>query len=159
MTLERKPLDSVDWQILRLLQENARLTYAETGRQVGLSPPAVAERVHRLEEAGIIEGYHARLNPQKIGLAVMAFIRVNVPAEKYPPFIALAADLGEVLECHHVTGTEAFVLKVVVTSTAHLETVVGKLSRYGQTTTSIVMSSPLRQRILADSLRNETGAQ
>ena len=78
MTLDYK-LDRVDWHILQLLQENGRFTYAEIGRAVGLSAPAVAERIHRLEEADLIEGYHAQINPAKVGLHVLAFVRVSVP--------------------------------------------------------------------------------
>jgi Lrp/AsnC family leucine-responsive transcriptional regulator len=145
---DKKQLDHIDWQILELLQENARLSYAEIGRRVGLSLPAAAERVRRLEETGIIEGYHTQINPEKLGLSVTAFIRVSVPVEKYPQFTALVRNLAEVLECHHVTGVEAFVMRVVVTSISHLESLVTQLSQYGQTTTSIVMSSPLIRRVL-----------
>ena len=152
MTLnDKKRLDHVDWQILTLLQENARLSYADIGRQVGLSLPAAAERIRRLEEAGIIEGYYARIDPEKIGLSVTAFIRVSVPVEKYPQFTALVGNLAEVSECHHVTGVEAFVLKVGVTSISHLEALLQRLSQYGQTTTSIVMSSPLKRRTIKHS--------
>ena len=145
---DKKQLDHIDWQILELLQDNARLSYAEIGRRVGLSLPAAAERVRRLEEAGIIEGYHTQINPEKLGLSVTAFIRVSVPVEKYPQFTALVCNLAEVLECHHVTGIEAFVMRVVVTSISHLESLVTQLSQYGQTTTSIVMSSPMIRRVI-----------
>ncbi len=147
MTLE-KELDSVDWQILVLLQENARLSYAEIGRRVGLSLPAVAERVRRLEEGGIIEGYQATINLSQIGLPVTVFIQMRVPVEKYPPFKRLVKGLMEVVECHHVTGDEAFILKVVLKSMAHLEAMVEQLSQYGQTTSAVVMSSPVTNRII-----------
>jgi Lrp/AsnC family leucine-responsive transcriptional regulator len=148
MNLENKRLDQTDWKILQLLQENARISYTEIGRQVGLSLPAAAERVRRLEEGGIIEGYHAQINPEKIGLSVVAFIQVHVPVEKYPQFTALVADLSEVIEGYHVTGVEAFVLKVMLASISDLEALVNKLSRYGQTTTSIVLSTPLKRRMV-----------
>lgn len=149
MTLDNKKLlDDVGWRILRELQEDARLSFAELGRRVGLSLPAVAERVRRMEDAGIITGYHAEINLQKIGLPVMALIRVTVPGEKYPTVISLARDLPQVLECHHLTGTDSFVLKVVAISLPHLETLITQLSTYGETTTSIVLSSPVSKQTI-----------
>jgi Lrp/AsnC family leucine-responsive transcriptional regulator len=144
MTLNsEKLLDEVGWRILGELQLDARLSFAELGRRVGLSLPAVAERVRRLEEAGIIAGYHAVLDPAKVGLPVMAFIRITTAGEKYAAVIALARHLPEVVECHHLTGTDSFIVKAVTTSIAHLEQLIGQLSRYGQTATSIVLSSPV----------------
>ena len=144
MTLEsKKLLDEVGWQILRALQENARLSFAELGRRVGLSLPAVAERVRRMEEAEIITGYRAEVDMAKIGLPIMAFIRMNTPSDQYPPLIAWLSSLPQALECHHLTGSESFIIKVVVASIADLETLIGQLSDYGQTTTSIVLSSPV----------------
>ena len=145
MTLDYK-LDPVDWHILQLLQENGRSSYAEIGRTVGLSAPAVAERVHRMEEAELIEGYHAQINPAKVGLPVMAFIRVGVSREKYSKFTVLVNQLTPVIECHHVTGVEAFILKVAVASVEELEALVGQLDNYGNTMTSVVMSSPVKRR-------------
>ncbi len=150
MPLDKKVLDKTDWQILTLLQENARLSYAEIGRRVGLSLPAAAERIHRMEEAEIIEGYYAQVKPEVAGLAISAFIRVFVPTEKYSHFTTLVGNLNEALECHHVTGEEAFVLKVAATSVSHLEQVVAQLSQYGQTSTSIVMSSPITRRAITE---------
>lgn len=149
MTLDYK-LDPVDWHILQLLQENGRSSYAEIGRAVSLSAPAVTDRVRRMEEAGAIEGYHAHLNPAKAGLPVMAFIRVSVPRGKYPKFTVLVDQLSPVIECHHVTGAEAFILKVAVASVEELETLVGQLGSYGDTMTSVVMSSPVKRRTLTD---------
>jgi Lrp/AsnC family leucine-responsive transcriptional regulator len=148
VTFETK-LDHVDWQILELLQQNARLSYAEIGRRVGLSSPAAAERVRRVEEAGIIQGYHARINPAKIGRPVMVFIQARVPVERYAPFKDLVSGLSEIVECHHVTGNEAFILKAVLKSIAYLEPLVTQLSQYGQTTTSIVMSTQVQGRVIS----------
>jgi Lrp/AsnC family leucine-responsive transcriptional regulator len=144
MTLDYK-LDPIDRHILQLLQENGRSSYAEIGRAVGFSAPAVAERVRRMEEAGVIEGYHAHLNPTKVGLSVLAFIRVSVPRGKYPKFTVWVNQLTPVLECHHVTGAEAFILKVAVPSVEALETLVAQLGKYGDTMTSVVMSSPVKR--------------
>lgn len=144
MTLDsKKLLDEVGWQILQALQQDARLSFAELGRRVGLSLPAVAERVRRMEEAEIITGYRAEVNMAKIGLPIMAFIRMNTPRDQYPALIAQLHSLPQALECHHLTGSESFIIKVVVASIADLEILIGQLSDYGQTTTSIVLSSPV----------------
>lgn len=146
MALEVK-LDHTDRKILGLLQENGRLSYAEIGRQVGLSLPAAAERVRRLESAGIITGYHAAIDPAKIGFPITVFIQVQVPVEQYPAFKAFVENLPEVVECHHVTGNEAFILKAILVAFEKLEALVAQLSRYGQTTSSVVMSSLVTQQM------------
>lgn len=127
---------------------DARLSYAELGRRVGLSLPAVAERVRRMEEAGIITGYRAEVNPGAMGLSILAFIRLNVAGREYPVIIALIKELTEVLECHHLTGTDSFILKVTTSSIPHLESLITQLSTYGQTATSIVLSSPVTKRVI-----------
>src|SRR5262245_41633097 len=105
MTLDsKKLLDEVGWQILTVLQEDARLSFTEIGRRVGLSLPAVVERVRRLEEAGIITGYRAEIDISKIGLGITAFIRVTTPSEKYPALNTLLKSMPEVLESHHLAG-------------------------------------------------------
>ena len=156
MALENaKLLDEVGWRILRALQEDGRLSFAELGRRVGLSLPAVAERVRRLEEAGIITGYRAEVNLAKIGLTIMAFIRMYTPRDQYPALIALLNRLPQALECHHLTGSESFIIKIAVTSMADLENLIGQLSAYGQTTASIVLSSSLSKKVIT---REATGA-
>lgn len=147
MSLESaKLLDEVGRNILRALQTNARLSFAELGRRVGLSLPAVAERVRRMEEAGILAGYRAIVNPAKIGLPVMAFVRISTAGNRYAALIAAVCKQPEVLECHHVTGTDSFIMKVAAASISHLEAVITRLSVYGPTTTSIVLSSPVTQQ-------------
>jgi Lrp/AsnC family leucine-responsive transcriptional regulator len=143
-----KLLDDTSWQILQALQDDARLSFAELGRRVGLSPPAVAERVHKMEEAGIITGYRAQVNAQKIGLPLMAMIGLTTTPQQYPQIIALINDLPEVLECHHVTGSCSFSIKAIASSISHLESLIEQLSRFGQTTTSIVLSSPIKERVI-----------
>src|SRR3712207_257905 len=108
-------LDEVSWAILCALQENARLSYSELGRRVGLTPPAVAERVKRLEEAGIITGYRAELDLSKLGLFLTVIIRLAPRGRPSGELGARLAVLPEVLECHHVTGEDCFVMKVAVT--------------------------------------------
>lgn len=149
MTLEsKKLLDEVGWQILRALQEDARLSFAELGRRVGLSLPAVAERVRRMEEAGIISGYHAQVNWPQVGWPIIAFMRMTVARERYPLFLTAVRELPEVVECHHLSGVDSFILKVVLPSIPHLEAFIDRLSEYGQTTTSIVLSSPVTRRVI-----------
>ena len=144
----RKLLDDVGWHILDELQQNARVSFAELGRRVGLSTPAVLERVHKMEECGIILGYHAKLDPAKTGMPITAFIRLSVLGDLLFRVIAIAEKLDEVLECHRVTGTDSFVIKVGVSSVEHLQDLFDKFSPYVATTTSIILSSPVTHRII-----------
>jgi Lrp/AsnC family transcriptional regulator, leucine-responsive regulatory protein len=143
-----KMLDPVGRKLLQAMQANARLSFSELGRRVGLSAPAVAERLRKLEEFEIITGYHAEVNPASLGYGVMAFIRLTTTTEKYPRVLELAQRLPEIRECHHVTGGEAFILKVIATSIPQLESVIAQLSAFGATSTSIVLSSPVRKHEL-----------
>ena len=122
------------------------MSFAELGRRVGLSAPAVAERVRRLETGGVITGYHASVDLKKAGYGIVGFVRLSSPLELATQLERLAVDTPEVLEFHRVTGTEGFVMKVAVTSIEHLEKIVVKFLPYGQTTTSIVLSSPVTWR-------------
>ena len=146
-----KLLDDVSWNILRELQINARIPFAELGRRVGLSSPAVTERVRKLEEAGVINGYHANINVEKIGRNIMAIIRIGNPGEKSLEVVHLVADIPEVLECHRITGKESFVMRVAVESVEKLEAILDRLEPFGQTTTSLILSSPVTGRVLDDS--------
>jgi len=141
-----KLLDDIACHILQELQEDARISFAELGRRVGLSTPAVMERVRRLEEADVIRGYRAEINPALIGAPITAFIRVAVTGELLARFITVTKKLPEVLECHRVTGSESFIIKVAVASIEHMEATIDKLTPYVATTTSIVLSSPVPWR-------------
>jgi Lrp/AsnC family transcriptional regulator, leucine-responsive regulatory protein len=158
MTLEiEKLLDGTGWQILQALQQNARLSYSELGQRVGLSSPAVAERVRRMEDAGIISGYHAEINVAKIGFPITAVIRMSPsPGERCTRFTASIQEIPEVLECHRVTGSDSLVMKVVASSVEHLEALIDQLSAHGQLTTSIVLSSPVTRRIITGMTDNNT---
>jgi Lrp/AsnC family leucine-responsive transcriptional regulator len=136
-------LDRTDWRLLEELQRDGRASFADLARVVAMSPSAVAERVRRLEEAGVIAGYRATIDPERVGLSVMAFVRLRYPTGNYRPFHALLDSTPEVIEAHHVTGEDCFVLKVVVRSMRHLEEVTGRISGLGAVTTSVVYSSPL----------------
>lgn len=136
-------LDDIGWKILSELQQNARTPFAELGRVVGLSTPAVTERVHKMEEAGIIVGYRAQIDPAKVGLPILAFVNVKVGGENLVRFMEVASIHPEVLECHRVTGAESFLLKVAVCDVAHLESLLDALMPYVATTTSMVLSTAL----------------
>ncbi len=138
--------DATDWRILDLLQRDGRAGYAELARAVSMSASAVTERVRRLEEAGIIQGYAAVVDPERIGLPVLAFVRLRYPTGNYKPFHDLVAATPEILEAHHVTGDDCFVLKVAARSMRHLEEVSGRIGALGSVTTSVVYSSPLPRR-------------
>jgi len=136
-------LDEIGWKILNELQRDARISFTELGRRVGLSTPAVTERVHKMEEAGIILGYRAQIDPASVGLPILAFINVKVGGENLTHFMELAANHPEVLECHRVTGAESFLIKAAVSSVSHLERLLDALMPYVATTTSMVLSTAL----------------
>jgi Lrp/AsnC family leucine-responsive transcriptional regulator len=138
-----KLLDTVGWQLLHELQLNGRLSYAELGRRVGLTTPAVVERVKRMEEAGIITSYHAQINPVKVGMPITAFIRMSVVGDVFARIISVIKTSPEVVECHRGTGADSFIMKVHVRSVEHLESLIDRLTPFGTTSTSIVLSSPV----------------
>jgi Lrp/AsnC family leucine-responsive transcriptional regulator len=141
-------VDAVGWQILCELQENSRLSFSELGRRVGMTAPAVAERVRRLEDAGIITGYRLDLDVERLGFPMLAFVRLASRGAPLSEVAQAVADSPEVLECHHVTGEDCYVMKVAVRSVRHLEALLDRLVRYGNTTTSVVISSPVTRRII-----------
>ena len=136
-------LDSIDRKIVAALAADARLSYAELGRKAGLSPSAVAERVHRLEADEIILGYRALLDEKAFGYSVIAFIRLTCDNTHYRPFLKFLPTLDAVQECHHITGGEAFLIKVTLESIDQLEPLVERLLPYGMPTTSLVLSTPI----------------
>lgn len=141
-------MDSIDWKILKELQTDARTSYAELGRRVGLTTPAVIERVRKLEDARVITGYRAEIDTTKIGLPITAFIRMSISGVDYSHIIEVAQNSEEVLECHRGTGGDSFIMKVAVANVEHLQTLIDRLTPYGITTTSIVLSSPVKSRII-----------
>lgn len=154
----RSLLDAVGWRVLEILQEDGRVSMAELGRRVHLSAPAVAERVRRMEEAGIIAGYRAEVRPEKVGLPVVALLRLGISGDSGARTAALIGELPEVLECHHVTGEDCFVMKVAASSVSHLEEVIGSLSPYGRLVTSMVLSSPVTGRGVSSPSAEDTDA-
>ncbi len=139
-------LDETDWRILAVLQRDGRLSFADLAREVAMSPSAVTERVRRLEAAAVITSYRAVVDPHRVGLGILALIRLRVANSSYRQLDALLESTPEVIEAHHVTGEDCFVLKVAARSMRHLEEVTGRVAGLGSTTTSVVYSSPLPAR-------------
>ncbi len=145
---EAQLLDAVNRRLLKELQDDARLSLAELGRRVSLSAPAVAERVGRLERTGVITGYRAEVDPKALGFPVAAFVRIRPSTRQLHKIPELAGEVPEVVECHRVTGEDCFVLKLHLRSMDDLESILDRFIVLGQTTTSIIHSSPLAGRSL-----------
>jgi Lrp/AsnC family leucine-responsive transcriptional regulator len=139
-------LDSYGRQLLDELQANARLSLAELGRRVGLSPTATAERMKQMEEVGILRGYTVDIDREALGLEVMAFIRMSCGGQNYHRLLDYVQTLEEVRECHHLTGGDDLLLKVTTTSMADLEALIEALLPYGSPVTSLVLSTPVERR-------------
>jgi Lrp/AsnC family transcriptional regulator, leucine-responsive regulatory protein len=139
-------LDATDRRIIGELTQDARVPFAELGRRVSLSPPAVAERVKRLERSGVITGYRAELDPRKLGYQLTAIVRVKPAPGQLPRIPELAGEIPQVSECHRITGEDCFYLKVYLRSIDELSTLLDRFLAYGETTTSIVNASPIPAR-------------
>jgi Lrp/AsnC family transcriptional regulator, leucine-responsive regulatory protein len=139
-------LDDTNRELLSELQRDARLSLAELGRRVGLSAPAVAERLQRLERDGVIRGYRAEIDPAAVGYGISAIIRVRPAPMQLHKIADLARGTPEVVECHRITGEDCYLIKAHVGSMAHLEELLDQVAPLGQTTTSIIQSSPVLAR-------------
>ena len=135
-------------ELLSQLRDDPRLNTSELARRVGMSAPAVRERILRMEEAGIIRGYRLELDPEALGYPVSAYVRVRPTSGQLPKIAELARSLPQVVECHRVTGEDCFVLKLYLPSINELDQVLDQLLTYGQTTTSIIQSTPVPSRSL-----------
>lgn len=142
-------LDVTDLRLLADLQEDARVTIAELGRRVALSAPAVAQRLRRLEEAGVIRGYRAEIDPRMLGYTLGIHLRIRPHPRNIEVVAETARQSGEVVECHRVTGDDCFVMTAYVRDVEHLEELIDRFTPHGQTTTSIMQSSPVRRRPVA----------
>ncbi len=140
-------LDAVNVRLLAELQGDPRLTMAELGRRIGMSSPAVTERVRRLEESGVIRGYRLDLDPAALGLPIAAYIRVRPNSGRLPQVAELARRIPEVVECHRITGEDCFILKVHLPAMDQLDRILDRFLLHGVTTTSIVQSSPVPPRL------------
>ncbi len=141
-------MDVTNWRILKALQKDSRISMAELGRRVGLSAPAISERVRRLEDAGVIEGYRAVINPRALGRTILAFVRISALGNVKDRVNQLVQRMPEILECQRGTGNDCFILKVSVTSIDHLEKVTDAFTTFGSLTTSVVLSSLLTSRTI-----------
>lgn len=141
-------LDPINQQLLRELHGDPRMTMSELARRVGMSAPAVTERVQRLRETGVIAGFRMDVDPAALGLPVMAFARVRPAPGQLERVAALARSLDRVSECHRITGEDCFLIKVHAPAIADLEATLDQFLAYGQTVTSIVVSTPVPPRAL-----------
>lgn len=133
--------DDFDWKIIELLQQNARLSYAQIGREVGLSPSAIAERVQRLEDEEIITKYTSVINHKKIGYSLFAYITLSFKEFKdYNRFLEVVKTFPEIVECSRITGQDCLIMKVALIDNTHLENVVNRLAIHGSPSTSVVLS-------------------
>lgn len=139
-------LDQIDWILISAVQQNARVSFAELGRLAGISAPAAAERLRKMEDAGVITGYHAQVNPERFGLTLPALMEIEMKRSQYPAFQKAIQDLNWVLECQHVTGRASFLMKVAVPNVGGLEQLIGHMSPFGSTQTSLILSTVLPRR-------------
>jgi Lrp/AsnC family leucine-responsive transcriptional regulator len=139
-------MDITDHKIIEMLQTDGRISMKDLGKIVGLTSPAVSERVKRLEEAGIITGYKAVVNPEKLNKIIKAFITVGLPGDKYKDFLELAENRNSIIECHHITGDDCLVLKVIVKNMDELEKLIDDIKALGRTKTSVILSTPIETK-------------
>jgi Lrp/AsnC family transcriptional regulator, leucine-responsive regulatory protein len=145
---EPKGVDAIDLRILTELQLNARLSLAELGRRVGLSAPAVGERVQRLEESGVITGYHAEIDPRAVGFPVTIMVRVRPAVRELARIAKIAEEIPEIVECYRMTGDDCYYFTMHLRSVDRLEPILDRFTPYGQTTTSLIQSAPVPRRSL-----------
>jgi Lrp/AsnC family transcriptional regulator, leucine-responsive regulatory protein len=142
-------VDATNVRLLAEVQADARVSLAELGRRVGLSSPAVAERLRRLEDEGVITAYRAEVDPRRLGYSLGVVIRIRPLPRQLSDVAELARQTPEIVECHRVTGDDCFVMTAYVRDVEHLEAIIDEFAAYGQTTTSIMQSSPVPRRALA----------
>lgn len=140
-------LDAIDARILSALVDNARISIAELARTVGLSSPSVSERVRRLEETGVIEGYTVKINPQALGLPLTAWLRIRPTPGKHDKVAEVLRGLPEIVECDRITGEDCFIARAHVQSVEALEKLIDQVIPYAMTNTSIIQSSPVERRL------------
>ncbi|MDD7884950.1 Lrp/AsnC family transcriptional regulator [Flavivirga sp. 57AJ16] len=139
-------IDSLNWKILRCLQENARLSNAEIGRRVGVSSPAVSERIKKMEDLGVIEGHKTIVSPLEVGYQLKAIITLRAFMGKLKPFLEKVKAYDEVVNCYRITGDENIVMEVVLKNQKHMESFIDQLIVYGESKTHIVLSDVVKQK-------------
>jgi len=141
-------IDNLNWKILKCLQQNARQSNAEIGRQVGVTSPAVSERIKKMEDLGVIQGYKTLVSPFEIGYQLKAIITMRAFMGKLKPFMEKVKTYDEIVNCYRITGDENFVMEVVFKNQKHLEQFIDQLIIYGETKTQIVLSHIVKQKEL-----------
>lgn len=139
-------LDPTDWTILEAVQKDGRISYAELARLAGLSPPSVTDRLRRLEDTGLITGYHGAVRPEGLGLEITVFIDLHAKRDAFPKVHALVRQLPWILECHQVSGRASFFIKAAVPNIAGLDALIEHLGELGETTTSLALSPVVDKR-------------
>jgi len=145
-------IDKLNWKILEELQKNARISFSEIGRKVGLTSPAVAERVKKMEDSGVINSYKVNISPQKTGYQLRAVITLRAFTGRLKAFLETVKTFKEVINCYRITGNENIIMEVILHDQDHLEKLIDKLITYGETRTHIILSNviedaPIKQRI------------
>lgn len=141
-------MDSVNWRILRELQQNARSTYAEIGKIVGLTAPAVGQRIQKMEDEGIINGYRVALDLEKVGLAITAIIQMGQLKCETQKVLSVLKNMPAITECYSTTGSTCFFLKAAVPSVKDLQELLETLVPYGHTTTSVILDTPIPPKVI-----------
>jgi Lrp/AsnC family transcriptional regulator, leucine-responsive regulatory protein len=142
-------LDPTNRRLLEELQADGRMSLAELGRRIGLSSPAVAERLRRLQDEGVITGFRAEVDPRRLGLSLGVSLRIRPAPRQLAAVADLARDTPEVVECHRVTGDDCYVMTAYVRDVVHLEELIDAFAAYGQTTSAIMQSSPVPRRAVS----------
>ncbi|WP_178412716.1 AsnC family transcriptional regulator [Peptostreptococcaceae bacterium] len=142
-----RKLDETDRKIIEILQEDGRISMKDLGKLIGLTSPAVSERIKRLENCGIISGYKAIINPDALGRNIKAFIHISLPgSQSYAEFLENAKNDPRIVECHHITGDDCSLLKVLVSDMQELESVIDSIKKIGSTKTSVILSTPIQAK-------------
>jgi len=141
-------LDALNWKILQCLQENARQTNTDISRKIGISSPAVSERIRKMEDMGYITGYTTKVSPFELGYQLKAIITIRAFMGKLKPFLHIVKTYDEVLNCYRITGNENIVMEVVFKNQKHLESFIDQLISFGETKTQIVLSHVVENKVL-----------
>lgn len=141
-------MDSTDYRIIKILQNNGRISMKDLGKAVNMTSPAVTERVRKLEENGIILGYRAVVDPKKLNKNIMSFINVGLSPHNYQAFIDYADSNNQIIECHHITGGSSVIVKVLTESMSDLKNLIDDIKKIGSTQTSVILSSPIESKPL-----------
>lgn len=147
MNLITKELDSLNWKILIELQKNARISYTDLGKIIGLTAPAVAERIEKLEAAGIIKGYRAEVDIEKLGFPIRVIMNFTIDRGKEKAFTELLKSMPEVYECNRITGNYCMSIKMAVRHSSEIDDIVIRFRDYGTSATEIILSTPIENKV------------